>query len=98
MVDRVHREVTDEEIQKATRTYQSWRDEHDAGEYRHIPGFCKSATLEKVRQHGYVLTPGRYVGAVVEDEDDEPFEEMIRRLTAELREQMAEARRLEGGI
>jgi type I restriction enzyme M protein len=98
MVDRIHRELTDEEIQKIARTYHAWRGEHDAGEYRDIPGFCKSASLEEIRQHGYVLTPGRYVAAVVEDEDDEPFEEKMRRLTAQLREQMAEARRLEEAI
>jgi type I restriction enzyme M protein len=101
MVDRVHRELTDEEIQKIARTYHAWRGEHDAGEYRDIPGFCKSATLEEIRQHGYVLTPGRYVGAVVEDvedEDNEPFEEKMRRLTAQLRDHMAEARRLEEAI
>jgi type I restriction enzyme M protein len=46
MVDRVHRELTDEEIQKIARTYHAWRGEHDAGEYRDVPGFCKSATLE----------------------------------------------------
>jgi type I restriction enzyme M protein len=98
MVDRVHRELTDEEIQRIARTYHAWRGEQGAGEYRDIPGFCKSTTLDEIRQHGYVLTPGRYVGAVVEDEDDEPFEEKMRRLTAQLRDQMAEARRLEEGI
>jgi type I restriction enzyme M protein len=98
MVDRVHRELTNEEIQKIARTYHAWRGEQDAGEYRDVPGFCKSATLEEIRQHGHVLTPGRYVGAVVEDEDDEPFDEKMRRLTAQLRDQMAEARRLEEAI
>lgn len=61
MVDRVHRELTDEEIQKIADTYHAWRGNPDAGEYRDIPGFCKSATLEEIRRHGYVLTPGRYV-------------------------------------
>jgi type I restriction enzyme M protein len=98
MVDRVHRELTDEEIQKIARTYHARRGEHDAGQCRDVPGFCKSATLDAVRQHGYVLTTGRYVAAVVEDEDDEPFEEKMRRLTAQLRDQMAEARRLEEAI
>jgi type I restriction enzyme M protein len=98
MVDRVHRELTDEEIQKIARTYHAWRGEEDAGKYEDIPGFCKSATLEEIRKHGYVLTPGRYVGAVVEDEDDEPFEEKMRRLATQLQEQMAEGRRLEEEI
>jgi type I restriction enzyme M protein len=98
MVDRVHRELTDEEIQKIARTYHAWRGEQGAGEYRDIPGFCKSALLEEIRQHGYVLTSGRYVGAELRDDDDEPFEEKMRRLTAQLRDQMAEARRLEDEI
>jgi type I restriction enzyme M protein len=98
MVDRVHRELTDEEIQKIARTYHAWRGEHDAGEYRDIPGFCKSASLEEIRQHGYVLTPGRYVGVVVEDEDDEPFEEKMKRLVEQLRKQQAEAAKLDATI
>ncbi|RMD68030.1 MAG: SAM-dependent DNA methyltransferase, partial [Gammaproteobacteria bacterium] len=67
MVDRTHRELTDEDIQKIARTYHAWRGEKEAGEYQDIPGFCKSATLEEVRKHGHVLTPGRYVGAEVQE-------------------------------
>jgi type I restriction enzyme M protein len=63
-------------------------------EYQDIPGLCKSAMLEDIRKHGYVLTPGRYVGAEAQEDDGEPFEEKMRRLTAQLREQQAEARRL----
>ncbi|RTH99468.1 N-6 DNA methylase [Thermus scotoductus] len=98
MVDRVHRELTDEEIQKIARTYHAWRGEAEAGEYQNIPGFCKSATLEEIRQHGYVLTPGRYVGAEVQEEEDEPFEEKMARLVAQLREQQAQARKLDEAI
>jgi type I restriction enzyme M protein len=102
MVDRTHRELTDEEIQKIARTYHAWRGEVGADgrppEYRDIPGFCKSATLDEIRQHGHVLTPGRYVGAVVEDEDAEPFEEKMARLVTELKAQQAEARRLDEAI
>ncbi len=98
MVDRVHRELTDEEIQTIARTYHAWRGQEEAGEYKDVPGFCKSATLEEVRKHGYVLTPGRYVGTDTRDEDDEPFEEKMARLVAQLREQQAEARRLDEAI
>ena len=98
MVDRTHRELTEDEIQRIAGTYHAWRGEPEAGEYRDIPGFCKSVTLEEIRQHGYVLTPGRYVGAAVQDEDDEPFQEKMARLVAQLREQQAEARRLDEAI
>ncbi|HAJ34695.1 MAG TPA: N-6 DNA methylase, partial [Chloroflexi bacterium] len=66
--------------------------------YSDIPGFCKSATLEEVRKHGYVLTPGRYVGAEAQEDDGEPFAETMQRLVAQLREQQAEAQRLEDAI
>lgn len=98
MVDRVHRELTDEDIKKIARTYHAWRGEKDAGEYHDIPGFCKSATLEEIRQQGYVLTPGRYVGSEALEDEGEPFEEKMTRLVAQLREQQAEAQRLDGAI
>ncbi len=98
MVDRTHRELTDEDIQKIARTYHAWRGEKDAGKYEDVPGFCKSATLDDIRKHGHVLTPGRYVGAPPQKEDDEPFEEKMKRLTAELQEQFRESSRLEKAI
>lgn len=58
-------------------------------------GFCKSATLEEIRKHGHVLTPGRYVGAEAQADDGEPFAEKMQRLVATLREQQAEAHRLD---
>jgi type I restriction enzyme M protein len=67
-------------------------------EYHDVPGFCKSATLEDIRNHGHVLTPGRYVGAEAQADDGDPFDEKMRRLTAQLREQHAEARRLDEAI
>ncbi|ABY35027.1 MAG: DNA methyltransferase [Chloroflexus sp.] len=98
MVDRIHRELTDEEIERIACTYHAWRGESDAGEYRDIPGFCKSASLEDVRKHGYVLTPGRYVGSEVREDDDEPFAEKMQWLVAQLREQQAEAAKLDEAI
>jgi type I restriction enzyme M protein len=82
MVDRTHREFTDAEIARIARSYHAWRGEKDAGDYADVPGFCKSATLEDIRKHGHVLTPGRYVGAEAQADDGEPFEEKMRRLTA----------------
>lgn len=67
-------------------------------EYQDIPGFCKSANLEEVRKHGHVLTPGRYVGAEAQEDDGEPFEEKMKRLIATLRQQQAEAAKLDAAI
>jgi type I restriction enzyme M protein len=98
LVDRVHRELTEEEITRIADTYHAWRGEKDAGNYEDIPGFCKSATLEEIDSHGYVLTPGRYVGAEETEDDDEPFEEKMGRLMAKLEVQFQESARLEKEI
>ena len=98
MVDRTHRELTDEDIQKIASTYHAWRGEKGSGEYRDVPGFCKSATLEEIRKHDYILTPGRYVGAEIKDDDDEPFEEKMKWLVVQLRRQQAEAAKLDAVI
>ena len=126
MVDRTHRELTEEDVTRIADTYHAWRTNHPlplgegqgegegetktpsplAGEgwgeggrsYADIPGFCKSATFEEVRKHGHVLTPGRYVGAEAQEEDEEPFEDKMKRLTAQLREQQADAAKLDAAI
>jgi type I restriction enzyme M protein len=98
LVDRTHRELTNEEVARIARTYHAWRGEKDAGAYADVPGFCNSAALEDVRKHGHVLTPGRYVGAEAIEHDAEPFEEKMRRLSAALRAQMTEARKLDAAI
>ncbi|WP_272975962.1 type I restriction-modification system subunit M [Deinococcus geothermalis] len=98
LVDRTRRELTDAEIQKIADTYHAWRGEEGAGEYADVPGFCKSATLEEIRKHGYVLTPGRYVGAAQQEDDGEPFEEKMARLAAQWREQRAAAAKLDAAI
>ncbi|MGB3401540.1 MAG: class I SAM-dependent DNA methyltransferase [Microcoleaceae cyanobacterium] len=95
LIDRVHRELTDEEVKRIADTYHAWR---NGKEYEDIPGFCKSATLEDIQTHGYVLTPGRYVGAEELEEDDEPFEEKMQRLTITLHEQFKESAKLETAI
>ena len=109
LVDRTHRELTDEDIARIANTYHAWRSSYSprpsGGEgqgegvrYADVPGFCKSAPLEEVRKHGHVLTPGRYVGAEAQEDDGEPFEEKMQRLTATLREQQAEAAKLDAAI
>ena len=98
MIDRVHRELTDEDITRIADIYQAWRGDEGADEYADLPGFCKSATLEEVRKHSHVLTPGRYVGVIAQEEDDEAFEDTMAYLTEKLTEQMAEARWLDTAI
>jgi type I restriction enzyme M protein len=98
MVDRVHRELTDADIARIAGTYHAWRGDKGADEYADVPGFCESASLAEIRKHGHVLTPGRYVGAGAAEEDDEPFEEIMRRLVAALRQQQAEAAKLDAAI
>lgn len=98
LVDRTRRELSDDEISKIAATYHAWRGEKDAGDYADVPGYCKAAPLDEVRKHGYVLTPGRYVGAAAQEEDGEPFAEKMQRLAALWREQQAEALRLDAII
>ena len=98
MVDRVHRELTDEDLQKIAGTYHAWRGDKDAGKYEDVPGFCKAAKLDEIRKRGHVLTPGRYVGAEAAEDDGEPFEDKMKRLTATLREQQKEAAKLDAAI
>jgi len=93
-----HRELTGEDIARIASTYHAWRGEKEAGDYADVPGFCRSALLEEVRKHGHVLTPGRYVGAEAQEDDGEPFDEKMKRLTATLREQQAEAAKLDAAI
>lgn len=99
LMDRTHRELSDEDIARITRTYHAWRSAGDAyGTYEDQPGFCGAATLKEIREHGYVLTPGRYVGAAAVEDDGIPFEEKMAELTAALYEQMAESARLDDAI
>jgi type I restriction enzyme M protein len=98
MLDRVHRELTDKDIAKITGVYHAWRGDKDAGEYADAPGFCKAAKLDDIRKHSHVLTPGRYVGTGVTEDDGEPFEEKMKRLTATLRQQGAKATQLDAAI
>jgi type I restriction enzyme M protein len=106
MVDRTHRDLSDADIAKVTGMYHLWRGERDVPPetvdgrtaYEDIPGFCKATKCEEIDKHGHVLTPGRYVGAAEAEADDEPFEEKMGRLVAELRKTQAEAARLDAAI
>ncbi len=114
LIDRVHRELTNADLDKITSTYHAWRgDKHSARAetstvraepveapvaYTDIPGFCKSATTAEIAAHGYVLTPGRYVGAEEAEDDGDPFEEKMPRLVAELHAQFTESAKLEQAI
>ena len=92
MKDRVLRDFTPEDIATITDTFHAWQ----RGEgYEDVAGFCKAASLEEIRKHDFVLTPGRYVGAEEQEDDGEPFAEKMARLTGQLREQFAESDRLE---
>src|ERR1700730_15542379 len=98
LVDRVHRELTDADIAEVAGTYHAWRGDRHDGEYADVPGFCKSAALDDIRKHSHVLTPGRYVGAGAAEEDNESFDEKMRRLVATLRQQQAEVAKLDALI
>ena len=95
MLNRTLRDLSVKDIDRIAGTYHAWR---DGEEYEDEPGFCKSASLEEMQKHGHVLTPGRYVGAPPQEDDGEPFEEKMARLTAQWREQQAEAQQLEAEI
>ncbi len=95
LTDRVHRDLSGKDISQIANTYHAWK----AGKkYEDISGFCKSVTIEEIRAQGYGLTPGRYVGAVELEEDDEPFNEKMARLTKELEAQFEEGEKLEKHI
>ena len=98
MVDRTHRELTDDDLAKIAGTYHAWRGDKNTGEYADMPGFCMAAKLDDIRKHGHVLTPGRYVGAEEVEDGGEPFEGKMTRLVAELYGQFAESAKLESQI
>ena len=95
MKTRVIRDFTDKEIAKIEETYKKWRNKDG---YEDIAGFCKSATLEDIAGHDFVLTPGRYVGIVHEEDDDVSFEEKMEHLTAILSKQMEQEKILDDEI
>lgn len=98
LVDRTHRELTPDDIERITSRYHAWRGDEGAGEYEDERGFCRPTTTEEIAENGYVLTPGRYVGAADQEKDDEPFEVRFERLRTELQQQFETASHLERRI
>lgn len=92
LVTRKLRELSEDDIRRTADTVEAWQ--QDDG-YKDIPGFCKAATLDEIRQNDFILTPGRYVGLAEEEDDGEPYEEKMRRLTRELAELFKEGDRLQ---
>jgi len=102
LVDRVERALTDEEIRRLGETYHAWYGSSDASAkrvaYRDVPGFCRSVALDEIAAAGYPLTPGRYVGAPAVEDDAEPVDARIARLTADLVEALDESARLDAVV
>ncbi len=95
MKTRVERELTDEDISKIANTVHSWRNDQD---YEDIAGFCYDAKFEEIEKNSFVLTPGRYVGTPEDEDDGEPFDEKMKRLTSLLKEQQEEGTKLDKQI
>jgi type I restriction enzyme M protein len=95
MKDRVHRDFSEEDIQKISKTYHQWRKSEN---YEDVLGYSKSANLEEIAKNDFVLTPGRYVGIPEEEDDGIPFEDKMKDLTEKLSEQMEKEQELNGEI
>jgi len=95
MISRTQKELDYEDIAAIARTYHAWRGEAKDGDYEDQAGYCKSATLEDMRKHDYVLTPGRYVGAAPLEDDGIPFETKMTEMSKTLYKQMEESSKLD---
>jgi len=96
LVDRVHRELSEDDLETIVGVYHDWR--NSESNYEDRSGWWTSASLDDIKGHGYVLIPGRYVGAEEVEDDGVPFEEKMAELSAELYEQFAKADELEATI
>ena len=94
MVDRKHRDFTDEDIKKLADTFELFQN----GTLEEVKGFCAIATTEDIAKQDYILTPGRYVGIEEQEDDDEPFDDKMKRLTFELSDMFKRSRELENEI
>ena len=95
LVDRVRRELSQNDILKIAETYHAWRGEKDAAEYEDVLGYCRSAKIKDIQQNEYVLSPGRYVGSEEIEDNDEAFAIKMKRLIEELEAQMAQGAELD---
>ena len=95
MISRTQKELTEADIARIAKTYHAWRGEKKDGAYEDQAGYCKSATLEDIRKHDFVLTPGRYVGAADLEDDGIPFETKMTEMTQLLYQQMEESLKLD---
>lgn len=110
MISRRQKELTDDHIQTIADTYHNWRAQSTVktdkspkvqvkrSQYRDVPGFCKSVTIEVIQKNNYILTPGRYIGFKEADEDGEAYEEKMQKLSATLKDQMHKAAALDKAI
>lgn len=95
-ISRVQTELSNEVIERIGQTVAAWREENQSADsYQDIAGYCRSVPVAEIAQHGYVLTPGRYVGAEEVEDDDEAFAEKMQKLTAQLSEQMKKGAELD---
>lgn len=94
MVDRKHRDFSDEDIQKIADTFEAFQN----GTLEEVKGFCAVATIQDIEKQDYILTPGRYVGIEEQAEDDEPFDDKMKRLTSELSQMFIKSHKLEDEI
>jgi len=98
LIDRVHRDLPDDDVRRIAGTYHTWRGDRDAESYVDMPGFCGTARADQIAEHGYVVTPGRYVGSEDAADDDEPFDEKMKRLSVALRNQRQAAHKIDADI
>jgi type I restriction enzyme M protein len=98
LVDRVHRELIESDLESISTTYHRWRGDNDVERYADVAGFCRSATTTEITAHGHILTPGRYVGAEEVADEAGLFADKMPRLVGELRAQFAESDKLSEAI
>lgn len=91
MINRIHREFTEDDVAKISGTYHAWRSEAKNSDYEDVPGYSKAASLEEIKANDYVLTPGRYVGSAEVEDDGVPFEEKMQGFSKKFFRQMKEA-------